>query len=513
MELKFEKYLDVSKLLIDVNSIKDYICTLCKGIIKQPRQDTCGHIFCKACIIHYSNTYPNTCPITNANYGKNELSEIKFVENILNKILTKCKHDNCDWSGMLQDLDFHIQNECSERTVNCSNQGCLYQGKYSKIKEHHSDCLYREVVCELCREPYKFTFNHMLVCKNSLVYCEKHCGERIKKDEEEEHFRTRCEMAEIECPFQRYGCNAVFIRKDMKYHLTGCNDNHLMLILQTFEEQNEKIKKLEQFKEEQLTKTREVETFMKKQKVDAMKNIFISIENGKSNGNEVLLGKKVNRIIDDSEEKVEKIDSEKDNKKEISSTKSIKNKSSPSIIPATQNELKKYTFTFDTNYSFNKGVKIENNRIIVMSNSKSRTAHRFVFANLNVSSVEASWKITVKKISNWFGFGLCQKEKVIKNKLIFYNGTEFDHGIFCFSSNGYSWNGNYSAEDNLAIKDFKQIRLNDTILVHFKPKTSMMSIKINEYTGKIRNVSGDGYSLVPCFIFLNGEDEIVVEMI
>jgi len=181
------------------------------------------------------------------------------------------------------------------------------------------------------------------------VYCEKHCGERIKKDEEEEHFRTRCEMAEIECPFQRYGCNAVFIRKDMKYHLTGCNDNHLMLILQTFEEQNEKIKKLEQFKEEQLTKTREVETFMKKQKVDAMKNIFISIENGKSNGNEVLLGKKVNRIIDDSEEKVEKIDSEKDNKKEISSTKTIKNKSSPSIIPATQNELKKYTFTFDTN--------------------------------------------------------------------------------------------------------------------------------------------------------------------
>ena len=86
MEIKFEKFLDVSRLLIDQNSIKDYICSLCNGIIKQPRQDCCGHIFCKSCIILYVSNFKNTCPVTKEKLVREDFIEIKFVENILNKI-------------------------------------------------------------------------------------------------------------------------------------------------------------------------------------------------------------------------------------------------------------------------------------------------------------------------------------------------------------------------------------------------------------------------------------------
>ena len=527
MEIKFEKFLDVSRLLIDQNSIKDYICSLCNGIIKQPRQDCCGHIFCKSCIILYVSNFKNTCPVTKEKLVREDFIEIKFVENILNKIQTNCKHEGCIWTGLFQDLDNHLEKDCVERSFVCPNQGCKYEGKKIFIKCHLDFCLYREVLCDFCKEYYRFNFNHLIVCKNSVIDCKQNCGIQFKKNDEEDHLST-CVMTEVDCPFNKYGCEERVLKRDLKNHLKDTSENHLILVLEfsnkNIELLNNRIRALEEFDNEQKSKIKELEQNYKKQKLDSMKNIYISIE--KANQNPNLLARKQNRL-EDKEKVIKEIKNSKkeeekknDNEKKMDDEKKIddeqiikrdKNKNQPSLSPANPQEIKNYKFFFDLN-TLHEDLKIDNNKIIALNNSK-KNGHRFVFADINVSSVEFSWKIIIKKVSKWLGFGLCQKEKVIRNNYLFYNGNEFDHGLFCYSSNGYSWNSNIFEEDNYTLKDFKTLKSNDIIFLNFKPKQNLLFFKINEFSGKLRNVKSDGYSLVPCFIFLNGEDEVLVESI
>ena len=56
--LEYEKHLDVDYFFEkDKNSVKDYICFLCKGVYFEPYVDRCGHIFCKECIFKYLSCF------------------------------------------------------------------------------------------------------------------------------------------------------------------------------------------------------------------------------------------------------------------------------------------------------------------------------------------------------------------------------------------------------------------------------------------------------------------------
>ncbi len=93
---KNELFLDPDKLIDKDNiSAKKIICSLCKGIINEPVELFCEHIFCSRCLNTWSEKLNNKCPLCNKLiYKKPSISEenklifslLKFSDN--NKVFT-----------------------------------------------------------------------------------------------------------------------------------------------------------------------------------------------------------------------------------------------------------------------------------------------------------------------------------------------------------------------------------------------------------------------------------------
>ena len=59
-------YLDPDKLLDKANNLnKNLICSLCKGIIIEPVELFCAHIFCSFCLNEWSEKLNDKCPLCN----------------------------------------------------------------------------------------------------------------------------------------------------------------------------------------------------------------------------------------------------------------------------------------------------------------------------------------------------------------------------------------------------------------------------------------------------------------
>ena len=160
------------------------------------------------------------------------------------------------------------------------------------------------------------------------------------------------------------------------------------------------------------------------------------------------------------------------------------------------------------------GIVIDHNKICSEPSGKKNSLHKFVFGSAELNNSEIKWRIRVVKISHWFGFGVCQKERTISGGYKFFKGNkekETSHGTFLYSSNGYSWNGNQIEEDNVALKNFTQPKSGDTIFLHYKLKSSELVCQINNSTFRLSKVNAGNDKLVPCFIFLFSGDEVRIE--
>ena len=93
MDKKNNIFLDPDKLINKeeiLNSNKNLICSLCKGIIAEPIELFCEHIFCSNCINNWSKSLKDKCPSCNkfiykkpslSEENKNLLSKLQFNDN------------------------------------------------------------------------------------------------------------------------------------------------------------------------------------------------------------------------------------------------------------------------------------------------------------------------------------------------------------------------------------------------------------------------------------------------
>ncbi len=106
------------------------------------------------------------------------------------------------------------------------------------------------------------------------------------------------------------------------------------------------------------------------------------------------------------------------------------------------------------------------------------------------------------------GFGMAKRQKVIDNNYLFAgSGSNFDHGCFLISANGFLWNSNLKSQNNCRVPDFVELGSGDTIKFKFNKTLNNLEISYSKIFIKLESVSSEKDDLYPCAIMMgNGDD-------
>ncbi|XP_074595932.1 E3 ubiquitin-protein ligase NRDP1-like isoform X2 [Brevipalpus obovatus] len=112
--------LDVSRF--DSKVEEDFICSICLGVLLNPVQDKCEHLFCNDCIKEWleksdSHSLRGNCPLSQEIIGWFELKPVsRIVRNLLANLSVNCKF---------------------------RENGCSKSIRYDQLDEHERDCEYQ----------------------------------------------------------------------------------------------------------------------------------------------------------------------------------------------------------------------------------------------------------------------------------------------------------------------------------------------------------------------------------
>ena len=176
--------------------LEDYKCAICLGVIVEPVQTSCGHLFCAQCIRRV-----HRCPTCRRNFTT---TQDGFVARKIGGICVMCPNadQGCSWKGTLRESVDHLGNRCGYEEVEC--QYCEYQG-------HR-----REVHCL-----------HPTWCASFPLPCPNwpRCGAMTTRATLEGHL-GECPEQLLACKCAPAGCTAIVSRKNFKEHLRVEAERH-----------------------------------------------------------------------------------------------------------------------------------------------------------------------------------------------------------------------------------------------------------------------------------------------
>jgi hypothetical protein len=203
------------------------ICPVCLGILQDASTDICGHVFCHKCLKNIMDS-TSRCPCTNLTFNNTTITKIPAMQNLINETQVRCLNTACQWIGKLEGLRRHIEVECMQVRIQCSNAGCSIFEVAKNISEHEDACAFKLKRCNLCTE-YTVSMNfekHPETCQGILITCPKDCGASFPRKESDIHNKTDCPNVYITCDF---GCEKEFLRRDYAKHLNDNEKIHLLL--------------------------------------------------------------------------------------------------------------------------------------------------------------------------------------------------------------------------------------------------------------------------------------------
>ena len=112
-------------------------CTICMDLLTNPYSTECGHTFCKSCILNWTRSTANSCPVCRKPVKKIMIATI--IQNIIDDMQVYCTHkqNGCSWKGKKSEIQKHL-NVCSFRTVKCTL--CKKQGGINSFDDHGNQC-------------------------------------------------------------------------------------------------------------------------------------------------------------------------------------------------------------------------------------------------------------------------------------------------------------------------------------------------------------------------------------
>ena len=127
-----DRFLDQSKL------IEELFCIICTGVLETPLQTPCQHSFCKNCIIEWINSGNSTCPVDRQSLRVEALSPAILPQQLINKLIIKCKNNGCRVKFLFEDLPHLIEHEnffCTQNADSLRTENKLLQQEIRSIAE------------------------------------------------------------------------------------------------------------------------------------------------------------------------------------------------------------------------------------------------------------------------------------------------------------------------------------------------------------------------------------------
>lgn len=441
-EERLQTYLPGFNSRLVINKVAQHLlCVHCGGIALSAIKDEKNHCFCHQCF--YKND--QYCPIEKKKVDINDANEER---EIIKKLRVRCenKEKGCNWEGLYKAYSAHIYSKCLKVMVKCKHEGCNFETEKENLRIHMANCKFRLFLCECNAEiKVKQKEKHFKVCPNRTIDCPNGCGMKIKrfklqahliecngtgpKEPVKENLLPTNEVSsiptegDIVCPLERFGCK----QKHNKEYIDNIDEfrkehsKYLHAIVHYFIEEEEKEEK----------KKKEIEKENESTKLDSSRSKSQhNKENKSSIKDDKVLGKK--RVgsskIDDEEIKDVTPLQNVPLKEEKTSITKVEPLASIEKHLTELNTDKKKTQTPSINaYSFDItdipiGIEIKGCLATFTPSPLSRDKRIFLLGINDIILAGKKlykWRVYVHNFNGWFGFGLCDKAEVKRNKCVF----------------------------------------------------------------------------------------------
>ncbi|KAL9959365.1 hypothetical protein ACROYT_G032681 [Oculina patagonica] len=189
-------------------------CPICFLAMRNPVQTSCGHRFCKTCLLKALRR-GNHCPQERNPIPEDEgfFSDVAWKRDILS-LRVKCKK---------------------------SERGCGWTGQLRNYKKHFRMCQYEDVVCDDCDEvTERFFLQHHKTaeCRKRIVQCE-YCQTKfaffrtevrlhnVYEPSVKNHVKNDCLLTMVTCPYKEAGCTFHDKRSNLTIHIEASTEDHL----------------------------------------------------------------------------------------------------------------------------------------------------------------------------------------------------------------------------------------------------------------------------------------------
>ncbi|GAQ82516.1 RING zinc finger-containing protein [Klebsormidium nitens] len=192
--------------------VPDLKCGKCKNFLKTPVQvPTCGHKFCKGCILKVVPKVMGFCPTCQIKFDKKLLGPFLGYGTVIQLVR------NQRWCTNAL---------CYDKSKNCylkDPEACEFVGREHELREHAKTCGFKVVRClPGCKSLLwrKDVVAHADVCK--IKCSQQPCTMLVLAKLMPHHKKEECIATVLKCHMMKAGCTEKAQRKDMQAHLDKC---------------------------------------------------------------------------------------------------------------------------------------------------------------------------------------------------------------------------------------------------------------------------------------------------
>ncbi|KAK2817561.1 hypothetical protein Q5P01_025752 [Channa striata] len=246
-----------------VVKLKDeFVCPICRGVVLNPQQNSCGHIYCFHCLqelLESSSPSSPVCPVDGAVITPAEVFQDNCCKREISSLEVFCSNSPaCAAVVTLHHLQDHLRS-CPYEQLPCTNPGCITVLERRYLHGHLTDtCPHRMEPCPHCRQPQRLSLvqDHVQSsCPDVEVDCPHRCSQKVPRHKLTEH-RDSCPEVLTDCSYKRFGCSVQDKRGKVKLHEDAAVSHHMLLVLKSNSHLEQQVEVLQ---EEALLRQQEVQ--------------------------------------------------------------------------------------------------------------------------------------------------------------------------------------------------------------------------------------------------------------
>uniref|UniRef100_A0A3Q4H2P9 TNF receptor-associated factor n=1 Tax=Neolamprologus brichardi TaxID=32507 RepID=A0A3Q4H2P9_NEOBR len=242
---------------------EEFVCPICRGVVFNPQQNSCGHIYCFHCLqglLESSSPSNPVCPVDKAVITPTEVFQDNCCKREISSLEVYCTNaPACTTIFTLNNLQEHLKS-CQYEQVQCTNTSCIAVLQRRHLQEHLTNiCPYRREPCPHCRQLFQLSLiqDHVQsLCPDVKVDCPEGCSQKVPRHKLTSH-RQLCPEVNNDCCFKKFGCSVQGKRRNAKLHEDKAINHHMLLVLRS---NTHLEKQMEVFQEDSLLMQQEVQT-------------------------------------------------------------------------------------------------------------------------------------------------------------------------------------------------------------------------------------------------------------